>query len=253
MKLTIIDYYSLKMKSTTRPLSFFSNGFRLQGVLHLPQTLPAPFVVGCHGLFSDKESPKQIELGRQLSRHGLAFFRFDHRGCGESAGDLARDTSLEARCQDLMDAVHTLESLEEITRLTGLFGSSLGGTVVLATGGKLPDIKRVTLAAPLQSVPVINAIRASNDPVLEQMPTRFFETDLRFDLSDTLPALSHVLIFHGEADPVVPCQHAHTIFERCRSPKELIIQKNGDHRMSNPRHQQAFMKKAVAWLTEPLE
>ncbi len=239
-------------KEDARPLSFISDGFRLQGMLHLPAVLPAPFVIGCHGLFADKESPKQIELGQRISDRGAAYLRFDHRGCGQSEGDLGKDTSLDARCQDLTDAVKNLEALPEITRLSGLFGSSMGGTVVLATARQFPKIRRVTLAAPLQSTPVITALKASGDPVIEKMPPRFFEEDLRFDISQKVTGLRDILIFHGEADEVVPVEHGLQIFERCRPPRELMIQKNGDHRMSARHDQERFMQKAVDWLLQPL-
>lgn len=232
----------------TRPFSFLSDGFRLQGMLHLPAACPAPFIVGCHGLFADKESPKQIELGQIISSRGAAYLRFDHRGCGDSDGDLGNDTSLDARCQDLVDAIKALEQLSETTHLVGLFGSSLGGTVVLATAAQFPGIKRVTLAAPLQSAPVVASLKTSRDPVIEKMPARFFEADLRFDISGMVTGLGDILIFHGEADEVVPFDHALQIFDRCEHPKELVLQKNGDHRMSARNDQKLFMQKTADWL-----
>ena len=70
-------------------LSFSSDGFRLSGTLHLPGMPLPPIVVGSHGLLSSGSSPKQIELARQCSENGMAFFRFDHRGCGHSDGGKA--------------------------------------------------------------------------------------------------------------------------------------------------------------------
>ena len=63
---------------------------------------PAPLVVGCHGLLSDRRSPKQTALAGACQRQGMAYFRFDHRGCGESEGRLEEHTTLEARCSDLL-------------------------------------------------------------------------------------------------------------------------------------------------------
>ena len=43
------------------------------------------------------------------------------------------------------------------------------------------------------------------------------------------------------------CQMRKEIYEKAGDPKKLIIQKNGDHRMSNKRHQKDFVLKAALW------
>jgi alpha-beta hydrolase superfamily lysophospholipase len=233
----------------TVPMSFTSDGLVLKGVLHLPETLPAPFVVGCHGLFADKESPKQIALAQGCCRAGVAFFRFDHRGCHESAGDFPVVTSLAARCRDLADAISMLRQRDDMGHLTGLFGSSMGGTVVLASARQYLPLRLVTVAAPLVSGPVIAAIQRSNDPVLEKMPARFFETSLQFDISAEINGLRDILIVHGDADQVVPYENAEQLYAACGQPKKLLRQENGDHRITDARHREEFLRQAAAWLT----
>ncbi len=73
-------------KSIIKDISFFSDGFKLKGYLHLPSTNRPPVVIGSHGLYSSSSSPKQIALADQCNRFGIAYFRFDHRGCGGSEG-----------------------------------------------------------------------------------------------------------------------------------------------------------------------
>jgi alpha-beta hydrolase superfamily lysophospholipase len=231
------------------PLSFMSDGLLLKGVLHLPDKTPAPFVVGCHGLFADKESPKQIALAEACCRAGVAYFRFDHRGCNESEGDFAGVTSLPARCRDLTDAITMLAQRPDTGKLTGLFGSSMGGTVILASAGSLAPVRLVTVAAPLRSDPVIRAIQASGDPVLEKMPPAFFDRALRFDIRRQVNGLRNILIIHGDNDRVVPYENAEQLFAACEQPKRLLRQHNGDHRITVPRHREAFVKNAAAWLT----
>ena len=231
------------------PLSFMSDGLLLKGVLHLPDKTPAPFVIGCHGLFADKESPKQIALAAACCRAGVAYFRFDHRGCNESAGDFAAVTSLAARCRDLADAITMLVQRNDTGELTGLFGSSLGGTVILASAGTLPPVRLVTVAAPLRSDPVIRAIQASGDPVLEKMPPAFFDRSLRFDIRRQINGLRNILIIHGDDDRVVPYENAEQLYAACEQPKKLMRQHNGDHRITAPGHREAFITNAAAWLT----
>ncbi len=236
-------------KSDIRQLTFFSDGLRLSGVLHLPGQLPAPFVVGCHGLLSDKESPKQIALAEGCNRSGLAYFRFDHRGTGESEGAFSEVTSLNARCRDLLAAVDMLESRDDTAHLHGLFGSSMGGAVVLAAAGELKPRRLVTLAAPIQSAPVVESIRQSDDPLIHRIPKRFFDKDLTFDISEKIAGLRHILIFHGEADTIVPPENARKLYAACGEPKRLILLENGDHRISTARNQEIFTRKTVAWFS----
>ena len=63
-----------------------SENFLLRGMLHIPTDEKGPVVIGSHGLLSSGNSPKQIELAKRCGEFGIAFFRFDHRGCGKSEG-----------------------------------------------------------------------------------------------------------------------------------------------------------------------
>jgi len=91
-------------------ISFNSDGLELRGVLHLPDDRQPPVVIGSHGLYSSSSSPKQIALAEQCNRLGIAYFRFDHRGCGSSEGEFDLVTSLEARCRDLIAAAETINN-----------------------------------------------------------------------------------------------------------------------------------------------
>jgi alpha-beta hydrolase superfamily lysophospholipase len=93
-----------------RKLSFMSDGFRLSGILHLPEVHLPPVVIGSHGLLSTGNSPKQIELAGQCVAAGMAYFRFDHRGCGESDGGKADAVDFQGRCRDLRCAISFLRN-----------------------------------------------------------------------------------------------------------------------------------------------
>ncbi len=139
------------LKNTEQSVSFVADGLHLSGVLHLPKREPLAVVIGCHGLMADKNSPKQIALARGCTATGMAYFRFDHRGCGDSEGVFETDTTLEKRTSDLTAAVHAVNHTLGKTMPIGLFGSSLGGTVCLTAAQNLSPFAVVTLAAPVQS------------------------------------------------------------------------------------------------------
>ena len=61
-----------------------------------------------------------------------------------------------------------------------------------------------------------------------------------------------MLIIHGETDNTVPLSHAEEIHRLAGDPKKLIVQKNGDHRMSNEVHQNEFIREASLWFKSEL-
>lgn len=234
-------------EATVEELQFHADGFRLCGTLHLPAGRPAPLVVGCHGLLSDRRSPKQMALAEACRRQGMAYFRFDHRGCGDSEGRPEADTSLDRRVSDLLHAVRHLYRRPDIQQRLGLFGSSMGGAVCIRAAGPARAAAIVTCAAPVRSRPLTAVFDAAGP---HGRPQSLLKEE--FDLIDDLPKIGNLLVFHGDADEVVPVAHAHEIIQGATGPKRLIIQNGGDHPMSDPRHQQAFIHEAALWFHRTL-
>jgi alpha-beta hydrolase superfamily lysophospholipase len=231
-------------------LSFMADGFTLRGTLHLPKSPLPPVVIGCHGLLSDRRSPKQIALAEACNRLGLAFFRFDHRGCGESEGRLEEVTSLESRASDLLQAMEHLGRRTDLGKRIGIFGSSMGGAVGLRVASQREVAALVVFAAPVRSRPLKAVARApAGNLETVRMAAVLGE---EFELGPALARIRNVLVFHGEADAVVPFSHGHEIFRCAAEPKRLIIQQNGDHLMSDPRHQEEFIGEASLWLSKGL-
>jgi pimeloyl-ACP methyl ester carboxylesterase len=222
-------------------LTFSSNGYRLAGTLHLPDQPHPPFIIGCHGLLADRSSPKQIALAQACNRVGIAYFRFDHRGCGDSQGDFNIVTNLSARCRDLDQALMTLKQRPDLGPLLGLFGSSFGGTVIINLAAEQPVPALVTFAAPIES----GSIRRSAVNIEDETDT--LGKALTFSIADKLGSISNILVGHGQNDEIVPLEHARRIHDLAQAPKKLIIQEGGDHRMSDPRHQHTFAEQFVVW------
>ena len=231
--------------SICKKITFSSNGFILSGTLHLPNADQPPVVIGSHGLLSSSISPKQIALARCCAAHGIAFFRFDHRGCGQSNGNFKDISSLEARCNDLTSAIKTIQKRKDINDQIGLFGSSMGGAVCISVASVLTVDSLVTFATPVRRSSIIEALEKSGD--FKTMKPPFDEKYLQLDISDKLSTLHHILIFHGDSDTLIPPSNAREIFAKAGEPKKLIMQKDGDHRMSNKKHQKNFVREAVLW------
>jgi len=218
-------------------VEFESDGYTLIGSLHLPKATPAPVVIGCHGLMADRNSPKQVALAQACTRQGIGYLRFDHRGCGDSKGIFNWATLLEGRQKDLLDAIRFLRSTGLCNGDMGLFGSSMGGAVCLSVHDTAEAAATVTFAAPLHS----------RFPHAVDHPRK-----LSFDITDGIQGVSNIHIFHGEKDEIVPLSHARMLHAQASAPKKLTIQPGGDHRMSDPVHQEAFVRDSVDWFARSL-
>ena len=226
-------------------ISFHSDGFILSGTLHLPVMATPPVVIGSHGLYSNRKSPKQIALARACNALGMAYFRFDHRGCGDSQGEFEKVTSLAARNTDLKNAIEMLGNRNEVGDSIGLFGSSMGGTVCLSIAPYFKISAIVTFAAPLRSRITDERPGLSKNP---DAPGIFLDAKkTNFDITAHLPSVNNILTIHGDKDETVPVFHAEEIHRLADAPKKLIIQQNGDHRMSNENHQNQFIREACLW------
>jgi alpha-beta hydrolase superfamily lysophospholipase len=239
------------MNTFSKDIEFISHGFLIKGVLHLPKIKHPPLVVGSHGLEGSKESAKQTILAKLLVQNKIAFFRFDHRGCGESQGDFIKETSLEKRTHDYINAVKHILSLKMTSRDIAVFGSSMGGATCLNAWETLlrMDINlcgAVLCSAPAKSLTIENIPTDAND-VRPALPLSFFKDNLLFNILDRAKDLSHVLIFHGDADEVVPVSNANNIYTLAKDPKRLIIHKNGDHQMTARKDQSEFEIETPAW------
>ena len=88
---------------------------------------------------------------------------------------------------------------------------------------------------------------------MSDTPAIFLDAQKRsFDIADRLSKISNILIFHGDADDVVPFFHAKVIYQLAKQPKKLIQQNQGDHPMSDEAHQKIFIEEAALWFSRGL-
>lgn len=223
------------------PIEFFSlkvAGQKVHGVIHLPKKVPAPVVVGSHGLFSSKESEKFVMLGELFSQESIAFLRYDHRGCGESEGDIS-ETTPSSRLQDLQEVLVFVKQhpLLDASRL-GLLGSSMGGFISVLAAREEPMVKALVLwATPMR-------IRGKVEGPLKET---FFEDAKRFDLLEAVGHLKGCLFLHGKGDEVVPYGDAFELYRRAREPKELVLFETADHSFSDPEQRKDAALLSLDW------
>ncbi|GAB6052213.1 alpha/beta hydrolase [Magnetospira thiophila] len=209
-----------------------------------------PGVVFLTGFKSDMQGSKALALEDFCRRRGQAFVRFDYTGHGQSSGEF-----VDGCIGDwAWDAVSVLDSLTEGPQI--LVGSSMGGWIMLLVALARPE--RVAGLVGLAAAPDFTEdllpdelsdnqwARLMRDGRVdlpspysdEPTPiTRKLVEDgrdmllLRDDIELTCP----VRLIHGQRDPDVPWSTSLRIAEQIRSTDvELLLVKDGDHRLSEP-------------------
>jgi len=226
-------------------IKFKSDHLTLIGDLHVPDSDHAPLIIGMHGLFSSRLSEKQIELGQACTQKGMAFFRFDHRGCGQSEGEFKSVTTIHNRLTDLYAAIDMLQKKGMMNQSFGLFGSSLGGCLALCYALQNPIDAVVTLSAPVTMNTIWEVLENSGQA--ELLSKSFYQECVHINVTDRLNSLHHILIAHGTCDEVVPYANAEIIYQNAQLPKKLIQLKGGGHRLTQPEHQTLFVQETLNW------
>jgi dienelactone hydrolase len=130
-------------------VTFQSGDDHIFGVLHVPDEMPAPGLIMCHGFTGHKAEAHRlfVEAGRDFTTHGLAVLRFDFRGSGDSGGDF-RDMTVSREIEDAIAALDFLSTRPEVqaSRL-GVLGLSLGGCVAACLAGRDDRVRALTLWA----------------------------------------------------------------------------------------------------------
>jgi alpha/beta superfamily hydrolase len=122
-----------------------SQSQRMWGMLHLPNGRgPHPVVMMLHGLTGDMTGPHRlfVHAARAFAAQGIAVFRFDMRGSGQSEGEF-QDMTLAGEVLDAQAALEWLIGRPEIDAArVGVLGLSLGGMVESMLAGRNPSLVR---------------------------------------------------------------------------------------------------------------
>jgi alpha-beta hydrolase superfamily lysophospholipase len=147
-------------------VQFPSGQFNLQATLDLPDAsqcaaapgaTPVPAVLFCHGFTGHRLESRRsyARLGAMLASEGIASFRFDHRGCGESDGDFV-DFTPAGILEDLDAALTAFLSITNLDLArTAVVGYSLGGCSASYLLYKRPQFVTAALWAPVARPEII--------------------------------------------------------------------------------------------------
>ena len=244
-----------------RAVRLRSDGLQLVCRVHVPRGDKAfPVLCVCHGIPGAPHNPQDkgyAALAQEFCRAGFLTVIFNFRGTGESQGNLDI-TGWSADLLTVIDFVCSVEEADE-SRLT-LLGFSAGAAVSIYVAAQ--DTRVSSLAA--CACPADFGFLASPETApstIQHFRDVGLIRDDRFPLSneawiDGFRAISPVqwidrisprplLLVHGDADELVPLEHAHRLYQQAKEPKELVVIPGAKHRL---RLEQKAMAAVLRWL-----
>ena len=246
---------------TTRKKITFKNaaGLKLAAVLEYPSGPVKYHALYAHCFSCGKDIITATRISRALARQGIAVFRFDFTGLGESEGDFD-STNFTSNVEDLLSAVAYLREHYQPPQL--LIGHSLGGTAVLHAADKITESKAVvTIGSPATPEHILKHFAEelkeleNNEAVPVTLGPTSFEIQQQFvedvqarstteKISDLRKAL---LVFHSPIDAVVSIDEATRIFVAAKHPKSFITLDQADHLLSNAKDAEYVANTIAAW------
>jgi dipeptidyl aminopeptidase/acylaminoacyl peptidase len=238
-----------------------ADGLELAAELHIPSRDKIhPALCICHGIPAAPPDPTDkgySVLAQCFCRAGFITLIFNFRGTGKSEGNL----DIAGWTRDLQAALDFLYNLKEVDRNHFcLLGFSGGAAVSVYTAAHDPRVSLVvTCACPadfhslgqrqtpveaIQRFRQIGAIRDKDFPPSIEEWQKGFETISPINWVDRISPRA-LLLVHGDADELIPLEHARRLYQKAKEPKELKIIPGAKHKM---RLEKAAMDFVLDWL-----
>lgn len=236
----------------------------LIGVLETPNMEVSKIVIVAHGFTSNKDRGRFIKLSKSLAQSGIACFRFDFGGSGESDD---RHICLQDEIEDLKSAIELVKS-KGFSHI-GLMGESLGGLVSLEAYNS-KSISSIVLWAPAimprdlkpeLSPEQKNELESKGycsrekDGRIFKISRKYLEEKKNIQTDEILGRIDiPVLIIHGSADQTVPLSDSKFAITKLPQGTKLeIIEgwKHGDENME--KMMGVIIPLTINWFLEALD
>ena len=250
------------------PITFLNqNNKQLVGIYHLPENVyKPPLVIGVCGFGQTKSDRKFVEIGRMLARRGIAFFRFDFEGCGDSEGEL-ESTTVKNQILDLKSAFEAILKNADINnRKISFLGHSLGSVIAsLFVNNFGLKVKTLAFWSPAfcqkaffpiwHTAAELKRWRKKGYLIRKdkKIGIEYLRENEKKDYSIVLSKIkSPILILHGQKDEVVPIKFSEDLAKRYKNIK-LIEIKNADHKFEDYFIQRQLFRQTVNWIEKHLK
>src|SRR5256712_7517927 len=225
-------------------------GNTVSGILASPPDGSDRLAVLCHGFLSNKNSHTNKTLTERLLPQGIATFRFDFFGQGESEGPFERITVSLAVSQAL--AALDMMSSKGYRKLA-LVGSSFGGVVSILAAAKWPHFICLALKCPVPDFPEMLQLEfgeagmarwKATDTIPNVVPGgsgriklsyAFYEDSLCYSGYDAAKAITApTFIVQGAQDEYVPPRQILKLSESLEGPNSVAWLPDADHHFFKP-------------------
>jgi esterase/lipase len=244
-----------------------SLGHRVSSILTAPDGGSDRIAVLCHGFLSSKTSTTNNTLTRMLIERGIATFRFDFFGHGESQGPFEQITNTLAVEQALaaLDLVR-----RKGYRKIGLMGSSFGGLVATLVAARRTDLACLALKCPVVDFAEELRLEFGEEEMARwketdtipdiisnsgRVPLRyaFYEDCLRQIAYDPARSITApTVIVQGDQDEHVPLHQSRKLYDALRVNKHLEMLPGADHQFTKGEDFTRMTTVIADWLTSYL-
>jgi len=243
-------------------------GHTVSGILASPPDGSDRLAVLCHGFLSNKNSHTNKTLTERLLPQGIATFRFDFFGQGESEGPFERITVSLAVSQAL--AALDMMSSKGYRKLA-LVGSSFGGLVSILAAAKWPHFICLALKCPVPDFPEMLQLEfgeagmarwKATDTIPNVVPGgsgriklsyAFYEDSLCYSGYDAAKAITApTFIVQGAQDEYVPPRQILKLSESLGGPNSVAWLPDADHHFSKQEDFQLMTTLLSNWVSDHL-
>lgn len=221
-----------------------------------------PAVVLVHGFaYYKEEDGIFVELAKRLADIGIASYRFDFSGCGESEGDYANVTltKLKDDLESILEYVRSRATVDQ-ARL-GIVAQSFGTTTTISL---TPQIKSLVLMGSILNAKEvmknlfgkgynprkISVLERSDESTVRIKPD-FWQDFENHDLIKCVKQIKYpILLIHGSEDDHVVITEMDAIYQLANSPKEKLLLKGADHGLV-PKREEMYAA-VIKWFQKTL-
>lgn len=236
-------------------------GIELAGLLETPAD-SAPirsYALFAHCFTCGKDIAAASRIARALTKFGIAVFRFDFTGLGNSDGDFS-NTNFSSNVDDLLAAYRMLEQDFQAPQL--LIGHSLGGAAILSAADRMPLVKALaTIGSPATADHVQHLFHCSMEELADkgkaEVSIGLRKFTIQKQLIDDLQqhtGTDHIanlrkplMVFHSPIDTIVPVGEAAKIFMAAKHPKSFVSLDDADHLLVNARDAEFVAQTLASW------
>jgi uncharacterized protein len=242
-------------------------GHRVAAILTVPDGGTDKICILCHGFLSSKTSSTNNALTRMLIDQGIATFRFDFFGQGESEGPFEQIT-VSLSVEQAQRAVDLMR--ERGYRDIGLMGSSFGGLVAILTASQRTDLACLALKCPVVDFAEELQLAFGDDGMAQwkatdTIPNMMGGSDriaLHYSFyEDALQQIAYVparsitaptVIVQGDSDEQVPLHQSRRLYEVLQIKKHLELLPGADHQFTKGEDFKRMTNVIADWLTNYL-